>query len=1118
MIKNNVNKYIKYVLCGFYMASCYWGGLSRADTLATFSKPFLLQKKQYIASGRIVADNGTPILGVSVTEKGTGNTVMSSSDGTFRLLVASAESVLVFSHIGYLKREFSAHMLTPEITLSPDDSSLEQVVITGYQKINKSRFTGSVSQVGKENIDRSGYVDVSRMLQGAAAGVSVQNVSGTFGATPKIRIRGNASISANQEPLYVLNGVPISSPANVSVSQLYSGDPASLLGSAIAGLNAQDIEDIVILKDGAATSLYGTRAANGVISITTKSGKKNSRNINFSTSITLGIKPSIQNYNVMNSGQEMDFYKELYDLGYFSDNNWPSATGAFTDAYRRYALREIDQQEAYAELDKSAAVNTDWFDVLFRNNILQEHALSFSGGRERYTYHLSGSYANDNGQTIGHNMDRMTTDFRLTSDITSKLHVDLNVNWNHRNQMAPGTFNSGTVYSDVARNFEINPAIYAISTARSMYPYNADGSYKYYLNNYADFNIIEELNENFTALDVNEWRVQLRPSYQLFSNLRYDLTLAARASRSGTDHIITERSNVANAYRVDYNDALREANELLYRDPTDPNAYYESILPEGGFRRTNNYKGRSYNMRHSLNFKDSWGDHLLDITAGFEFNNDRVDRTYQKYIGYMHYSGGTVNTSDLALLQVEQTDEKLYEETFTNQYLLGYYLSTQYSYRERYNVELGGRLDASNMFGKSVRSRFLPNYSFGLSWNVDKESFMQRMLSSAVLQYLKLRGSYALRGNAYQTSPTRNAAYANAVRLDSENSEQVIDILSPELYSLTWEKDFIANVGLELGLWNKIDLALDVYDRKNKDLISSSTVALEQGFGTKVINFATMQNRGFDITLGLKNLAGSPDWNWSMQAVYGYVQNKVIGGELKSSLLTQITRSTGYPLDGYPLEGLFGYNYTSLDSEGRPVFSNAGRDAQGITSSATDRNLVSYVGSRQPIGTGSISQNIGYKGLELRVMFTFAYGHKVFMSPIASRTYTDYAATSGDLAYRWMGPGDEAYTNVPGLLSSIQRLYLSTVSNMDELAYNRSNLRVADASTIRLSELMISYELAPHLLDRLGKIKRARVSFSGNNLKYWASKKLKGVDPDLLLTGTALPNPVSYSFRIVAGF
>ncbi|MGN7783568.1 SusC/RagA family TonB-linked outer membrane protein [Niabella sp. 22666] len=1094
--------------------------------------PFVGFSQTPISVNGMVTDvNGLPLEGVTVNARNTVNKKLeynttTNDGGVFSFTNVSPEGKysLTFSRIGYKEHTITGYSLQDQATTSiivklvADQSSLDGVVITGYQKIDKRKFTGSVSQVDLKNIDRSGSVDVSRMLQGAAAGVSVQNVSGTFGATPKIRIRGNASISANQEPLYVVNGVPITSPANVSVSQLYSGDPASLLGSAIAGLNAQDIEDIAILKDGAATSLYGTRAANGVISITTKSGKKNQRSINVSSALTVGVKPTIRDYNVMNSAQETEFYKELFDKGYLSNSNWPSATGAYTDAYRRYALNEITMQQSYNEIKKSANSNTDWFDVLFRNNLLQEHSASFSGGGDKNTYYISGSYANDDGQAIGYNMERGTTDFRSIFNLTPKLNLDLNLNWSIRDQEAPGTYNSGTTYSDVSRVFDINPAIYAMNTSRSMYPYNSDGGYKYYLSNYAPFNIVEELKENFTRLKAQEVRVLVKPSYQISNAFKYELLLSLRKANSQYDHTVTERSNVANAYRVDYNDVLRNANTLLYKDPTDPYAYFETILPKGGFLYTRNNRTSSYNIRNSLNFRKKWSNHSVDATGGIEINSDRTDRQYTKAIGYMYYGGKIISPSRLAMIQAVQNDDRLYIESFTQQNAVGYYASAQYSLLDKYNFEAGGRMDASNMFGRLTRSKFLPNYSFGFSWNVDNEKFFENINQSGSIDYLKLRTSYALRGNAYQSSPTRNASYLNLVRLDNQNSETGIDISSPELFNLNWEKDYITNFGLEVSMFNRFNLTAEYYSRKNKDLIASINVAQEEGFTNKTINFATMQNKGVDITLGIKDILNNENFKWGVNFIYGHVKNKVISGELASALLTQITRSNGYPLDGYPLEGLFAYKFAYLNGDGRPMFYKGDEVANGIIATEKNRDFVKYIGSRQPINTGSFANTFAYRGFELRAFFTFAQGHKVFLSPIASRTYSDNNATSADLVYRWSTIGDEAYTNIPGLLSTIQRVYLNTISNIDEVAYNRSDYRVADASTLRLTELMLSYDVNPNILSKTNTFKSIRFILSGNNIKYWASRKLNGVDPELLLTGVALPNPRSFSFRITAGF
>ena len=395
-------------------------------------------RQQEPVTGKVTDSTGAPLPGVTVFVKGKYSTaVTTGKTGSFSIAAADGD-VLVIYNPGFTTREIPVKKgQTLQVTLKVPEKSLNEVIITGFQQLNKETFTGAVGKVDKALLQRSGVGDVSRMLQGAVAGVSVENVSSTFGSTPKIRIRGSASISANQEPLYVVDGVPVSSPANIQPNQLYSGDPAALLGSAIAGLNPADIEDIAILKDGSATSLYGTRAANGVVSITTKKGKKGQMTVNVGSALTLGIRPNVATFNLMNSKEQMELSNELYRYGYLSVLNYPSTTGAFTDIYNQYTQRNITQAQANELLNKARAVNTDWFKVLFRNNLVQEHNLSIGGGSEKATYFLSGSYLHDDGQAKGYNTNRYTANFRTVINVTKKLDVDFITNFTYRDQLTP---------------------------------------------------------------------------------------------------------------------------------------------------------------------------------------------------------------------------------------------------------------------------------------------------------------------------------------------------------------------------------------------------------------------------------------------------------------------------------------------------------------------------------------------------------------------------------------------------------------------------------------------------------------------------------------------------------
>lgn len=1068
-------------------------------------------------SGKIIDSTGAALEGATVSIRGKAHiNAITNREGVFTINATTGD-VLLVSHAGYTSQEVtvrSEQALTVSLKMSA--KMLDDVIITGFQQIKKETFTGSVGKVDNALIQRSGVGDVSRMLQGAVAGVSVENVSSTFGSSPKIRIRGSASISANQEPLYVVDGVPVSSPANIQPNQLYSGDPAALLGSAIAGLNAADIEDIAILKDGSATSLYGTRAANGVISITTKRGKKGQLSVNASSTLTLGIKPSVTTFNLMDSKEQMDLSYELYRFGYLSVLNYPSSTGAFTDIYNQYTQRSITMDKANELMNKSRTVNTDWFDVLFRNNLVQEHNLSVSGGGDKATYFISGSYLNDNGQAKGYGVNRYTGNFRTIINMSKKLDIDFITNFVYRDQTAPGTFNSGTSNGDVTRSFELNPFSYAVNTSRAMTPYDENGNAKYYLRDYAPFNILQELNENFNTLKSQEIRTTLKLTYKIIPGLNYEALMAVRKTTADYSHVMTERSNVAAAYRVDNPRSIADLNTLLYKDPNDPNAIPQTILPSGGILDQRTNRGTFLTMRHALDWKHNFNQvHALNVFGGFEIASDKVSSNYLRGYGYQYYAGGIISPSVLAFRQAIERDEKYYVEGFTHENKTAFFLSTNYAFNQKYIVDLAARVDGSNLFGSGTKSRFLPNYSIGLAWNVVKEKFMERMNASGNIDFLKVRGSYALRGNAWQNSPALNAVYNNANRGNTDYNELGISISSPELYNLNWEKDYTTSVGVDIGLFNKVTLTAEYYNRKNKDLVASRFVAYEDGFTSKTINWASLTNKGVDITLGIKDIIRTKDFHWNFNVLMGQVKNRVTDGVF-SPLLSQKTAPSGYGAVGKPLNGLYAYRFAGLDKAGQPLFYGAKNSIKdNIQLSSQDDSLIAYQGSRDPTVTGSFTNSFVYKSFELRIFFTYSFGNKVFRNAVIRKNYADNLATQKDVAARWRLPGDEATTNIPGLVSNIQQAYNSSAFIEREFAYNRSDLMVVNAGVLRLSEINLSYDI---LTKKAAWFKSARVTLSGNNLYFWADKKLRGVDPQSIITGVSLPNPTSYSLKINAQF
>lgn len=401
-------------------------------------------------TGTVVSqEDGEPVIGASVVVAGAARTgTVTDIDGHFSLEVPAGKK-LVVSYIG-----MQSQTLTPAakmtIRLKADSKSLGEVVVTGMQKMDKRLFTGATTKISGDKTKLDGVADISRALEGKAAGVSVQNVSGTFGTAPKIRVRGATSIYGSSKPLWVVDGVIMEDVTEVDADDLSSGNAETLISSAIAGLNADDIESFQILKDGSATSIYGARAMAGVIVVTTKKGKAGTNRINYTGEFTMRLKPSYRNFNIMNSQDQMGVYREMYNDGYFSFeksfrasnsgvfgkmyhlmNTYDSKTGTFGLPNTEEAMNSYLQKAEYQ--------NTDWFDLLFSNSISQNHSVSMSTGTDKAQYYTSFSVMNDPGWSKQSKVQRYTANVNALYNISKKLSFNAIANASYRKQRAPGT-------------------------------------------------------------------------------------------------------------------------------------------------------------------------------------------------------------------------------------------------------------------------------------------------------------------------------------------------------------------------------------------------------------------------------------------------------------------------------------------------------------------------------------------------------------------------------------------------------------------------------------------------------------------------------------------------------
>ena len=563
--------------------------------------------------GGVVTDNsGVGLPGVSVFIKGTSIGTTTNIDGVYKLQLPDAtETTLVFSFIGMDTQEIKVtNQSEINIVLEANSEQIEEVVVTGMVVMDKRLFTGASQKLKAEEVKLAGMPDVSRGLEGRAAGVSVQNVSGTFGAAPKIRVRGATSIYGSSKPLWVVDGVILEDVVELTSDALSSGDVTTLISSAIAGINADDIESFEVLKDGSATSIYGARAMAGVIVITTKKGKAGVSRINYSSEYTYRLTPSYNDFNIMNSQEQMSVYEEMREGGWLNYADVANAreSGVYGRMYQQ--LNQIDASGNFllantpeakaAFLRKAEYRNTDWFKELFKTNIMQSHSVSMSSGTEKSTYYASISALVDPGWTKASNVNRYTANFKSNYKVFDNLTFNTISSASYRKQKAPGALAQDTdvVTGKVKRDFDINPYSFALNSSRTLDP-NAD-----YIRNYAPFNINRELDENYIDLNVVDVKFQTELKWKVTPKVEISALGALKYQSTSQEHNITEFSNQAQAYRAMPNSTIRDRNSFLYKDPDDPYALPVSILPEGGIYKRTDYKMLGYDFRTTASYKD----------------------------------------------------------------------------------------------------------------------------------------------------------------------------------------------------------------------------------------------------------------------------------------------------------------------------------------------------------------------------------------------------------------------------------------------------------------------------------------------------------------------------------
>lgn len=1099
--------------------------------LVCFSASIMAQTKT--ASGTVIsADDNEPLIGASVKVKGTTLGQSTDIDGHFNISgIPAGAKVLEISYIGFQPQTVNIGQ-NLKITLHSKERVLDDVVVTGMQKMDKRLFSGATVKIDAEKMKIDGMADISRSLEGRAAGVSVQNVSGTFGTAPKIRVRGATSIYGSSRPLWVVDGVIQEDVINIGADELATGDIETLLSSAIAGLNADDIESFQILKDGSATSIYGARAMAGVIVVTTKKGKAGQSRINYTGEFTMRMKPSYNNYNIMNSQDQMDVYKELADKGWlnFSGDNTNGLYNApnsgvygkmwhlintYDPTTGQFALANTPEaRNAY--LQAAEQRNTDWFDELFSNSIMQNHSVSMTSGSDKATYYASLSIMQDPGWYKQSSVNRYTANLNTTFNISKTLSLNLLSNAAYRKQRAPGTSSQAVnlVSGEISRDFDINPYSYALNTSRTLDPN------EFYTRNYADFNIFHELDNNYIELNTVDLKFQGELKWKPLSELEFSVLGAMKYSTIDNEHFVKDGSNQANAYRAMGNSIIIDANDKLYSDPDYPYDLPISVLPEGGIYSRTDYKTKGFDFRASFSWNRLWGEnHLTNVYGGMETNATDYDQSNFNGWGMQYDMGETPFYIYQYFKQGIEQGTTYYGLNRAHSRSAAFFLNANYSYKSRYSVNGTVRYEGTNQLGRTRSARWLPTWNISGRWNLDEEEFFQP--AKDIVSHAALKLSYSLTGDRGPnlTNSTAIISSYTPFRPFTSVQESGLELVTLGNSELTYEKKNEFNVGVDLGfIDNRINVTMDFYTRNNHDLIGTTKT---QGIGgeiAKYANVASMKSHGFELSVSSTNIKRK-DFSWTTDFIYSVYKNEVTELNAVASTMDYVS-GTGFTMVGYPHRGLFSIPFAGLDENGIPTFYNEKGEITSTDISfqySDDFSWLKYEGPTEPTFSGSLGNTFTYKNLRLNVYFTYSGGNVIRLDPVFSSRYSDLSATTREFANRWMKPGDENVTNIPAILS-YRQYYNNTQLAYAYNAYNYSTERVAKGGFIRLKEISLSYDVPKKWISAL-KISSLSLKLQATNLcLLYADKKLNGQDPEFVNSGgVASPVPRQFTFTLRLG-
>ncbi|WP_198315762.1 SusC/RagA family TonB-linked outer membrane protein [Chitinophaga tropicalis] len=1077
-------------------------------------------------TGTITSQSGQPLIGATITAKGKSVSAFTDAAGRFTIN-ASPEDILIISHIGYARIEVQASKLTELSTgksmtsgggrftrlasgdfmveLTPAVTSLDETVITGYQVLRKSSVAGSVSSIKASELYLNGINTIEQSLQGKLPGVVVTNSSGLTGVRQRTRVRGTSTLLGSQEPIWVVDGIVQEDPLPFKASTLNLLGEVSrdnfdyirdFVGNSIGWLNPNDIEDITVLKDASATAIYGVRAANGVIVISTKKGQPGPATVNYSLNTSITEKVNYNRLEMMNSKQRVAVSKEIYERGLVSNsvNNNVGYAGALS----QYLNKSITAEEFDRRVARMETVNTDWFDILFRAPVSVNHNLSISGGSGTTRYYASFGYNTANGTAKGNDSKGYSGNINITSRLSSKLNTSLRLSATNK------TTNGFYI---------VDPYGYASKVNRALEAYTEEGALSYYINSSGFlYNFINERDNTNLRTNTLSANASMDVTYEIAPGLRFQTLFGLNSNNTVGESYATERTEyIAKIRNYDYGAAK----------PTDQ-LYINSKLPVGGEFNENNNRNLTWNWRNNLSYSRVFAQkHALTAMIGQEVSSSRAKGFSSRTLGYLHYRGKAFATLPLTYLSTNVANPLLLEmpHVYTDALVnnVGLYATANYVYDNRYALNVSVRSDASNRFGQFTGEKFNPVWAAGLRWNVAREKWFER---NAWLSDLSLRSSFGYQRNIVAgVSPDlilRIPTTPASAVVDQFTGESMLTLSKLPYADLRWEKNTSVNLGIDLSLFQgRVQTTVEYYWKKGRDLITSLTVPVEYGVESMPINGGSMLNRGLDVSATFVPVR-TRDFTWSVGINSSKNFNQI--NHTGTQITTWKTAVAGaYYKEGYPVTGFWAFDFKGVNpANGLPVIDlSVAKDAD---STNDPTSYMRYMGKLDPDFTAGLGMSFRYKRFTMSTSLYLQVGGKRFLTPayaLSPLLPREYENLSTELLQRWTPANTSAkFPGLPDNRVANTVLPSGRAYNVYEM-YNYSTARVVDASMLQCNSLLLAYSFPELLVKKLG-CRNLSLSGGVSQLFSIVSKDFKGRDAEVA-TGSQ-PRTRSYTLSAYVSF